>query len=208
MHQILYPNLYTGSRMDDTIQENQTVDLRINSLKANRNFFSVLFTIVSAILAIVADHFASLSVELGVAVVLLSVTLVFMLFGLFALTDSLHFYSKYIEYRYMWCEEVHGQAYKGEEGKGKATETLKRALEADDIGYHYLKYGTVTLLWSFASFILAQKLFEYCYGLILFFLVGAFLTFMMVKTYKDTHHRKSWRKTFKKYFIRKPLFPS
>jgi hypothetical protein len=192
----------------NTIQENQTVDLRIDSLKANRNFFSILFTIVSATLAIIADHLASLLVELGLAVILLSVTLVFLLFGLFALTDSLHFYSKYIEYRYMWRKEVHGQAYKNEDNEAKAIETLKKALEADDIGYHYVKYGAVTLLWSFASFILAQKLFEYYYGLILFFLVGILLTFMMIKTYKGTHHRKSWREAFKKFFKRTPLFPS
>jgi len=193
----------------DTLSENtEIVNLRIDSLKANRNFFTILFTIESAMLAIMVDHLEPMFAELSTAIFLLSLALVFMLFGLFALTDSLHFYSKHVEYRYMWLKEVHGEAYPKENSEGMAIEALKRALEADEVGYYYLKWGILTILWSFASFIPTLKLLGFYYELGLFLLVGVLLTLTMIGTYKVTHHRKSWREAFRKFFIRKPLFPS
>jgi succinate-acetate transporter protein len=108
----------------------------------------------------------------------------------------------------MWLKEVHGKAYPKKNSEEMAIEALKRALEADDIGYYYLKWGILTILWSFASFILTLKSLGFCLTLVLFLLVGILLTLTMVGTYKVTHHRKSWRESFRKFFIRKPLFPS
>lgn len=62
-----------------------------------------------------------------------------MLYGIYALTDSIHFYSKFVEYNFAWNDHVHGEAYENMNGKEKAIIDYKRALEADDVGYHYLK---------------------------------------------------------------------
>ena len=84
------------------------IKLRIESLTANRNFFTVLFTIESAILAIAIRYFACLSAEFVVSAVILFSSISLVLFGVFSLTDSIHFYSKYLEYQYVWKDKVPG----------------------------------------------------------------------------------------------------
>lgn len=84
----------------DPSQVIQAVSGRIESLKANRNFFTVLFAIESALLTIITSFLTSLINGLLVSIFCLLSTLTLTLFAIYALTDSIHFYSKYVEYRY------------------------------------------------------------------------------------------------------------
>lgn len=190
----------------DPSQVIQAVSGRIESLKANRNFFTVLFAIESAMLTIITSFLTSLINELWISAFCLLSTLALTLFAIYALTDSIHFYSKYVEYRYAWSKRVHGEAY-SETSLQKATNDYRRALEADDIGYYYLKLSLVTFLWFLTSFVyvVPTRLLDFWSRTIIFVSVAVFLTFVAVITYKETH-RKSLLKACKDFFIRSPVF--
>jgi hypothetical protein len=181
------------------------IELRIKSLTANRNFFTALFTIESAILAIVIGYFACLTVEFAISAVFLFCSISLILFGVFSLTDSIHFYSKYLEYQYVWNDKVHGVAYKGKTKDKKATKDFKRALEADDLGYYFLKLSLLSFLYFLVSLVLNIKEFGIGLRIILSASVGLLVTYVFIRSYKATH-RKQFSEAFKDFFRRKPVF--
>jgi len=190
---------------DDYDKEKSVIELRIASLRANRNFFVALFTIESAILAIFIRYFACLSIEFTISVIFLFGSILLILFGSFSLTDSIHFYSKYLEYRYIWKEKVHGIAYKSETKNEKATKDYKRALEADDVGYYFLKLSLLLFLYFLISLVLNVKELQVEVRVISFILVGLLVTYVLIRCYKATH-RKTFSEAFKDFFRRKSIF--
>lgn len=194
---------------DDKVQNPthviQTIGHRIESLKGNRNFFTALFSVESIILTILLSFYIVLADELWVSIICLFFSLIFALLGIYSLTDSMHFYSKYIEYRYAWSEKVHGDAYKSKTSEEKATGDLRRALEADDVGYYYLKLSLMLFLWFLASVIFVLKWLDLHWRILGFLLSIVSLTFISVITYKCIH-QKPLLKAFKDFFIRKAVF--
>ena len=194
----------------------KAIGLRIESLKANRNLFTVLFAIESAILTLSLNaltstpRFAKLDmIFILPTIILLIVTLILMLLGIYSLTDSIHFYSKYTEFRYAWYPSVH-ERLKDKTPEGNSKKSLERALEADDIGYCYIKFSIVFFLWSLASFILTIETSDFYsrLGLFLGFLIlGIVFTLAVVKTYQITH-QKPFKDALKDFFKKKPVFAS
>ena len=191
--------------VSDARREVDVIRLRLESLKGNRTFFTVLFTIESAILGVAFHYSSSLCVEFLVSAIFLSCSISLILFGVFSLTDSIHFYTKYLEYRYVWNDKVHGVAYEGKTKDEKATQDFKRALEADDVGYYFLKLSLLSFLYFLAS--LALNIQEVYIGVRIFvsFLVGLLVTYVLIRSYKATH-RKSFSKALKDFFWRKAVF--
>lgn len=185
----------------------KVVKTRIASLKANRNFFTVLFTIESAVLTIIFADLSHLLHMFGFSIVLLSISLIFMLFGIFALTDCIHFYSKYIEFRYAWDEMVHGVLYRNKSKEQKETKELQKALEADDLGYHCLKLSLLFFLFFLASFIfmLPPETVDVVSQKIIFTIISGVLIIASIMTYKCTHHKPLF-KASKDFFKRKSIF--
>jgi len=181
------------------------IKLRIESLKANRNFFTVLFTIESAILAIAIQHFASLSFEFVVSAIFLLSSIFLILLGVFSLTDSIHFYSKYLEYQYLWKDEVHGVAHKDKTKDEKATGDLKRALESDDVGYYFLKLSLLSFPYFLVSLVLNVHELGICVRIIVFLLVGLLVTYVAVYSYKTTH-QKRFSEALTDFFCREAVF--
>lgn len=181
------------------------IKLRIESLTANRNFFTVLFTIESAILAIAIRYFACLSAEFVVSAVILFSSISLVLFGVFSLTDSIHFYSKYLEYQYVWKDKVHGVAYGGKTKDKKATEDFKRALESDDIGYYFLKLSLLSFLYFLVSLVLNVQELNIWFRIVTSISVGLLITYVLIRSYKATH-RKPFSVAFKDFFKRKAVF--
>ena len=190
---------------NDVNTEVNIIKLRIESLKANRNFFAVLFTIESAILAIVIRYFARLSVEFVVSAVFLFSSISLILFGVFALTDSIHFYSKYLEYQYVWKDKIHGVAYEGKTKEEKAIKDYKRALESDDVGYYFLKLSLLSFLYFLVSLVLNVQGLGIGVRIVLSVSVGLLVTYVLIRSYKATH-RKSFSEAFKDFFRRKAVF--
>jgi len=201
--------------MADPTESIQAISLRIESLKANRNLFTALFAIESAILTLSLNAFISIPMFAKLdatfilpTVTLLIATLTLMILGIFSLTDSIHFYSKYTEFRYAWYEAVHGRL-KDKTPEGNSRKSLERALEADDIGYYYLKLSIVMFLWSLASFLLTIDLHDFYYRIALFLaflIIDTVVTLVLVKTYQITHQRQSFRKAFGIFFKKQRVF--
>jgi len=183
----------------------QIINVRIESQKVNRNLFTVFFTIGSGILAILSSQSISLPIIPWVSIVLLLFTLVFMLYGIYALTDSIHFHSKFLEYNYAWNEKVHGEAYKNSSGEEKAIKDYKRALVADDVGYHYLKRSILFFSWFLASFTLCIDFIDFILRIGICLLVATILTYMVVNVYQETHMKGFIESTID-FFIRKRIF--
>jgi len=190
---------------NDLDKEISIIKLRIESLTANRNFFAVLFTIESGILAILIRYFAYLSVEFVISAIFLFGSISLILFGVFSLTDSIHFYSKHLEYQYVWKEKVHAVAYKGKTKDEKATEDFKRALEADDVGYYFLKLSLLSFLYFLVSLILNVRELGIGARIISSVSVGLLVTYVLIRCYKATH-RKTFSEAFKDFFRRKAVF--
>jgi len=138
-------------------------------------------------------------------IILLLITLAFMLSGIYALTDSIHFHSKFLEYNYAWNEHVHGEAYKNWTGEEKAIKDYKRALEADDVGFHYLKRSILFFSWFLASIMLCFDFIDSCLRIGICLLFATFLTYMVVNVYRQTH-MKGYIETVRDFFIRKRVF--
>ncbi len=128
-----------------------------------------------------------------------------MLYGIYALTDSIHFHSKFIEYNYAWNENVHGLAYENKKGNKKAIKDYQRALEADDVGYHYLKRSTLFFSWFLASIILCIDFIDFRLRTGIFLLFAIFLTYMLINVYRQTH-MKGLIESARDFFIRKRIF--
>jgi len=190
---------------DDPNQVIQTVGNRIEALKANRNFFTALFTVESVVLTILFSYIVSMSSSLWASIPWLLASIIPALLGIFALTDSIHFYSKYIEYKYAWNQKVHGEAYKNTTGEEKSTNDLKRALEADDVGYYCVKLSLLFFLWFLASPVFAIESLNLYLRISIFLISIVFLTLAAVFTYKSTH-RKRLPQAFKDFFRRKAVF--
>jgi hypothetical protein len=192
---------------DNSSEVIEVIKTRIESLKANRNFFAVLFTLESSILTVMFSYLSSKLVYLSISMVLISVSLVFALLGIFALTDSIHFYSKYLEYNYAWNGAVHGITYPDQSGAQKAIESLKRALEADDIGYYYLKLSLLLFTWFVASliFVFPQETLTFEPRVAIFLIIAFIVSLLVILTYKCTH-KKSLLKSFRDFLVRKPIF--
>jgi len=189
----------------DANTEINVTKLRIESLKANRNFFTVLFTVESAILAIAIQFFARLSFEFAVSAFLLFSSIFLILFGVFMLTDSIHFYSKFLEYQYMWKDKVHGVAYEGKTKEKKAIGAFKRALESDDVGYYFLKLSLLSFTYFLVSLVLNVYELGIIVRIIVFFSAGLLVTFVAIYSYKTTH-RKRFLESLIAFFRRKPVF--
>lgn len=190
--------------MNALSEDIQTVKPRLDSLKANRNFFTFLFTLESAALTLIVKYLLPNYNWLSITTGLLALTLICMLIGLFALTDTIHHYSKFIEFRHMWGPAFE-KAYPKKTSEEKATEAMEDALEADNVAYGFQKWSMVALLWAISSLILTQNLGNFYIGFAFFLLLGAFFTFLMVWTYKRTHKR-TWRDAFIKYFYPKSVY--
>lgn len=190
---------------NDVNTEVNVTKLRIESLKANRNFFTVLFTIESAILAIVIRYFARLSVEFVVSAFFLFSSISLILFGVFSLTDSIHFHSKYLEYQYIWKGKIHGVAYEGKTKEEKAIKDFKRALESDDVGYYFLKLSLLSFLYFLVSLVLNVHELGIGVRIIVFFFVGLLVTYVTIYSYKTTH-RKRFSEALRDFFWRKTVF--
>lgn len=192
-------------------QEIDAIKVRIESLSANRNLFAILFTIESAILTLIVNQLLPLLIgwRLFLTVLLFASTIVAMLLGIFALTDSIHAYSKYSEYSFMWNSNVHYQFYRekyeptrpeSEIIKDRVDKALWNALEADDYGYYCMKIGVLSFLLSLASFVTIAPL-----GFLIFLVTAFVITYLMIKTYMRTHQRNSLWEAAVKFFIREPI---
>ncbi len=199
--------------MDDSfLQRTNTIQLRIDSLKANRVFITALFTIISAISAIIFDSFMDNLDILGITILWILLTLICMLYSMFTITDSIHFYTKYLEYSYCWMNEVHGEAYGIDNKECKAILDYQRALEADDVGYFYMKFSILFFTFAIGS-ILIRIIFEYLFTYfkvqyiyhLLSIIVYALLLSLGVKTYGWVH-KKKFSKAFTDYRKRTPVF--
>jgi hypothetical protein len=196
--------------MPDSSDALQAINLRIESLKANRDLFTILFTIESAILTLSLTlitsipRFANLDMLFILpTVILLILTLIFMLFGIYCLTDSIHFYSKYGEFNYAWSV-VHTRL-KDNTQDSNSKKSLERALESDDIGYYFIKLSMVFFLWSLASFILTIDTNNRIVIWSGFVTIGIVFTLILIKSYQITH-KKRFKEAIHDFFIKKPVF--
>ncbi len=189
---------------DDEIE---IINTRIESLSSNRTFFTILLGIESAILTIIFGNIGSLPYEIGISICLLAGSLVFILLAIFVVTDSIHFYSKYLEYNYAWNNLVQGLIYKDKRKEQRATQNLANALESDDIGYRYLKLSLFVFMWFLSStiFIVPPGLLALEWKIPVFLITGALLSITVVWAYKGTH-RKSTKKAIRDFFKRNPVF--
>jgi hypothetical protein len=117
--------------------------------------------------------------------------------AILSISDSIHFYSKFAEYEYMWTN-VHEEAYPNKRNS-KVKASLKGALDADDIGYYFIRLSLLML--SYALFSFSALL-----GYPLFVLSLAIPTIFLPLTYGFTHD-KDPATAFKDYFFTKRLFP-
>jgi hypothetical protein len=193
----------SGDRKDPT-KAIQAVKARIGSLKSNRNFLTALFTVESVILTFLAGYLKIWGTSLLMMLVWSLTSLVAAVLSVFALTDSIHFYSKYLEYSFAWIEEVHGRAYRGKTSDDKAKGDLRRALEADDLGYYWAKFAFLFFLWFVSSFVFVSEL-DMVWKMVIFLLSVTIVTFLALYTYKITH-QKCWAQAVKSFFVRKPVF--
>lgn len=180
--------------------------LRIESLKGNRNFFTILFTIESAILTAATKVFENFFVDFFGPIVLLSISIILLLFGVFFLTDSIHHYSKKLEYTFMWNDNVH-KKLKSSQNKTKEEMAIKfynRALVSDAFGYYFLKFSLLSFIYFLVSFILTA-MFPRENMLREFIMITASITVLTVYCYK-TSHIKNWEKAFKGYFMKPNIF--
>jgi hypothetical protein len=194
-------------KVADPAQQVEVLNVRLSSLKSNRTLLTILFGIESAILTIMFGNLTKLPPQIGATIFLLASSLCLMLIAIFSLTDSIHHYSKYLEYRYMWHFQVHGLAFTLKRSDEKAVAALKDALESDDLGYQYLKYGFLTFFWFLASTVFAVPP-EYLNSyqeLVLFIIVSVALSLLVIFAYGETH-RKSFRKAFRGFLKRKRVF--
>jgi uncharacterized membrane protein len=183
----------------------KAIQLRIESLKANRNFFTVLFTIESAILGIFLTFLAHLSIASAVSVTLIFSSITLVLLGIFSLTDSLHFYSKYIEYQFAWDDQVHGKAYPKSDKTKKATADGRRALEADDVGYYFLKLSLLAFFYFLTFLALSIPGIGVGVRIPMTLLFTFLVTYVMIYAYKTTHRKTFWE-AFNDFFMRTPVF--
>lgn len=180
--------------------------LRIESLKGNRNFFTILFTIESAILTAATKVFDNFFIDFFGPIILLSISIILLLFGVFFLTDSVHHYSKKLEYTFMWNDEVH-KKLKSSQNKTKEEMVIKvynRALVSDAFGYYFLKFSLLSFVYFLISFILTA-MFPSENIVREFIIITGSITVVAVYCYKKSHI-KNWEKAFKGYFIKPNIF--
>jgi hypothetical protein len=178
--------------------------IRLESLKGNRNFFTILFSIESATLALAVKYLGRLSFEFAISIFFLLSSIILILFGVFALTDSIHSYSKNLEYRYMWKHEVHIEACKGKKKQEKAITEFRRALEADDVGYYFLRLCLLLFMCFLVSLVL--NIYELGAIRLVVFFFGVFIvTYLAVYSYKTTHG-KHFSEAFFDFFWRDNVF--
>ncbi len=195
-------------------QRTNTIKLRIDSLKANRVFITALFTIISALSTIIFDYFKNNLNSLGIPILWILLTLICMLYSMFTITDSIHFYTKYLEYSYCWVDEVHGEAYGIDNKEGKAIFDYQRALEADDVGYFYMKLSILFFTFVLGSifihliieYINENFIIQYAYQK-MSIITYTLLFSLGVKTYSWVH-MKNFPSAFLDYVRRKPVFES
>lgn len=127
--------------------------IRIESLQHNRELITsfvggitAVYTIVFGVLTFVTDQNSSISINLikffynnsiliGSILLTLAATNIFFILSIWLLTDSIHCYSKMVEY----------ESILGATNEEIAVEH-KRALAADDLSYFYSRLGTLSLL--------------------------------------------------------------
>lgn len=192
---------------DETEKDVSVTKVRIESLKGNRNFFTVLLTIESAILTIAGDFFGHSFRIFEGAIIFLFLSIILLLFGVFLLTDSIHQYSKNLEYLYMWNVEVHAKA-KNSKNKSKeemANKALKRALEADGLGYYCLKLSLLSFVYFLVLFSLTVLLPQVESQVLGFIIIAPLITVAAVYCYK-TSHMKNWEEAFIGYFVIHSIF--
>lgn len=186
---------------------NTVIEMRINSLKSNRTFLTALFTIISAILTIFYNNFLSMFNYFWVTFLWLFLSLGTMFLSMYAFTDSIHFYTKYLEYVFCWHDKVHGEIY--EEGQEKrAIKDYKRALEADDVGYFFMKYTVLFFAFSLGSIIinfLHSKIQNFIFFICLNIILYVWIIIIIIKIYGWIHH-KNFFKALYDFFIRNIIF--
>jgi hypothetical protein len=199
----------TSNRMALSAENEGTVipliNTRIDSLKANRNFLTVLLGIESTVLALIIRY----SIEKNVVTLwptssLILLSLLSLLVSLFALTDSIHFHSKYLEYRYYWLDNVHGAIYYGKDRIGMSEMTFVRALEADDVGYHYQKLSLAFFLYSI-SFLTISIPWNLLIEIALSLWSCFFFTLLAVRIY-GVIHGKNFAEALRGFFGRESIF--
>ena len=199
--------------MEDSYpKKTDTIQLRIDSLKSNRVFITAIFTIISAISTIIFNNFTGNFINFGITITWLLLTLLCMLYSMFTITDSIHFYTKHLEYSYCWMNEVHGEAYGIDNKECKAISDYQRALEADDVGYFYMKYS-ILFFTFFISSIFIHLLSNYIYVnyeirfnyIILSIITYTLLLSINVITY-GWIHKKKFVRALHDFLWRNPVF--
>ena len=134
-------------------EEAEVIKIRIDSLQHNRQFISFLaggFTGIYTIIGIFLVNKGFSWDLLTLVLLLLTFALADLCFilSVFLLTDSIHNYSKILEYHQIdWFAN-------GNNGKSKARLALKRALASDDLSYFFLRVGTFFLTFNLLSAII------------------------------------------------------
>jgi hypothetical protein len=147
---------------------------------------------------------ASISIASSISLFLIFASVILILLGIFSLTDSVHSYSKYIEYRYAWDNNVHKKAYPKSNETEKSESDGRKALEADDIGYYFLKLSLISFFYFLASLVLNIHQFGVVVRYLTFFSLVTILTFGMIYAYKTTH-RKTYREAINDFFVREKV---
>lgn len=179
--------MYSEEKITD-----EAVKVRIETLKANRIFYVILFAVESAVLTIAIQYSMSLPIEFWIALGLLFVSIILLLLGIFILTDSIRFYSEYSEYRSTWYKKI-GVKYPNKTSEEKITENFKRGSKADDVSYNCLRLSLLFFFYFFASLFFAVGSLDIYLRMAISIGMGVFFTLLFVWAYRGTHE-KPWEK--------------
>jgi hypothetical protein len=184
---------------------------RIGSLKANENTLRIILGIQIAIYPVLAKYFADLVppwslVEVAVFLIPAGISSIF---AVIAISDSIHFYTKFEEYHELWDDEIHGRAYPTSNPSEKSAESFRQALEADDVGNYVMR---LAFLFIMATILLIpiSVVVNYLDSQFAWIVTPALslclLVLFFLPIYKSYHSHASWKKALRRFLFRKRVF--
>lgn len=181
----------------------EVIKIRIDSLQHNRQFIAFLaggFTGIYTIIGIFLVNKGFSWDLLTLVLLLLTFALADLCFilSVFLLTDSIHNYSKILEYYQIdWFAN-------GNKGKSKARLALKRALASDDLSYFFVRVGTFFLTFNLLSAIITVIIHNIkSIPFYIAHIVAIALSFLVIYCYRVSHYKvpeDSFIKAFVKFW--------
>ncbi len=167
----------------------EVIKIRIDSLQHNRQFIGFLAVVLTGIYTIIGIFLVNKGFNqnlliLGLLLTFALADLCFIL-SIFLLTDSIHNYSKILEYR---------QNDLFTNGESKASLAHQRALICDDLSYFFARVGTFFLIYNLllavitviTQFIKQIPFFIALAGLII---LGILAFFLVIYCYRVSHYK-------------------